>query len=146
MLDAVPNFGRSFREPEQFAVFRVDYDFVNQEVHVKGATPIIFAHKYDRQRPDFAGLHEGQDLKRLIEGAIATRKGHQRFRAADAACAMRNSLFLVQTACLKLRPRHTEAKPTNANVTTMATSVLLSGMERSLIVFVNLWLSEKTRI
>ena len=35
MLDAIPNFGRSFREPEQFAVFRVDNAFVNQEVHVK---------------------------------------------------------------------------------------------------------------
>src|SRR5260370_12545801 len=68
--DAVPDFARAFREPEQLAIFGVDGALVDQKIEVDGAAPIAFADQHHRQRLDLSRLHHANTPPPFLQRAL----------------------------------------------------------------------------
>ena len=61
-------------------VFLVDNAFMSKKIEIDCATPIVFAHE---DLLDFSRLDEGEHLEQLVECAVSSRKGDQRFCAQE---------------------------------------------------------------
>jgi hypothetical protein len=76
--DPLPDLFRRLGEPQELAILLVDHPLLGEEADVDGPPPVRLADEHDRNGLDLAGLHQGQGLEQLVEGAEAARKDDQR--------------------------------------------------------------------
>src|SRR3546814_19216618 len=70
-LDYSPRFLRRLDEGEEVEVAGADHAFLDQRIEIDDAVPEFLAEHQHRDRLDLAGLDQGQQLERLVEGAEA---------------------------------------------------------------------------